>query len=133
MSRAQGDGYKTWTNKGLNDYRARLDRKLAALREERVKVYHFGNHYIFCTTSHILRNERGDWKWDGWEVVGDSYRVSMYDAEHVRYTGKERFTICGYVVDGLAVRHMYADTEEDADAKDKANDFFRECKAYALA
>ncbi len=114
MSKAQGDGYRTWTNKGLNDYKARLNEKLSKMMDVTAKWYDNDGFVILAKSWNTLYNPNGDWKWNGWQVTGKKYQISMFDADDV--TLQEDGT---YDVNGVAIVHqIFTD-------KDKANDFFR--------
>lgn len=114
MSKAQGDGFRTWTNKDLNQYRRRLDAKLEKLSEGTEKWYDNDGFVILARSWNVLHNPNGDWKWHGWQVTGKEYMISMYDENDV--TPLEDGS---YDVHGLAIVHqIFTD-------KDEANNFFR--------
>ena len=79
MSRAQGDGYRTWTDEKLNAYRRRLDEKLKSLRDHKEKWYDSDGFRIHTESENILENPRGDWKWDGWKITGRRYWIRVYE------------------------------------------------------
>lgn len=114
MSKAQGDGFRTYTNKSLNDYKKRLNAKLAQMRETTERWYDNDGFVILAKSWNVLNNPNGDWKWRGWEVIGKEYQISMYEESEVTLLDDGT-----YDVHGLAIVHrIFTD-------KDEANDFFR--------
>jgi len=87
MSKAQGDGFRTWTNTDLNAYRKRLDAKLADMREKTVKWYDINGFWILAESWNVLENPNGDWKWNGWEVVGKEYRLAVFEQDVLVFDG----------------------------------------------
>ena len=113
MSKAQGDGFRTWTNKGLNDYKKRLNAKLEGMRQTTEKWYDNDGFVILAKSWNVLSNPNGDWKWNGWQVTGKEYQISMFDENDVTMMSDGT-----YDVHGIAVAHrIFTD-------KDEANSFF---------
>lgn len=121
MSKAQGDGFKTWTDVELNKYRARLDMKIAKMIAEENKIYKIKSpvgdtFYIVATKGNEVNNQNGNWKWNGWEITGRFYRIDLYceldfDVENRRPTG-------------LPIMHIHTND------KDEANKKFNEMKQF---
>ena len=84
------DGFRTVTNPELNAYRARLDEKLHKLYDKKEKWYYVNGAWILTEQSNILRNPNGDWKWNGWEVVGVKYSVWVFDEDDVKVAGDQK-------------------------------------------
>lgn len=132
MSKAQGDGFRSWTKRELAQHSKRLGEKLVGMEAETRKWYTFGEYAILATHKHIVENpthgsNRAWGKWDGWVVTGEAYRVAMYDLADLRDMGDGT-----YDIDGLPVLHRYMTTHDDPTAKDKMNEFFMTCRGYAL-
>lgn len=70
--------YRTQTNVELNRYRARLDVKLQGLIDRVEKQYKVNDFIIFTEQKNLVENPNGSWKWNGWKIVGQEYKVSMY-------------------------------------------------------
>lgn len=120
MSKAQGDGFRTWTDKGLNDYRKRLNAKLDGMAEYNNKWYSFGDVLIHCESINTLYNPNGSWKWNGWQVTGKEYTVTVFDSNDVTFQNDS------YDVHGLSMaKGIFTDRNE-------ANEYFKTMKAYAL-
>jgi len=120
MSKAQGDGFKTYTDINLNQYRVRLDEKIKKLVDEHEKWIRVNDEFkILCVCGNEVKNENGSWKWDGWKITGQYYRVSLYEKENVKIIDNR---ICAI---GLPVLHF---TTED---KAQANLFYQRCTAEA--
>ena len=83
MSRAQGDGYKTWTDHKLNEYKARLGSKLRTLRDYKEKWYRAGHGWILASEYNRMFNPNGSWKWNGWEVEAHVYDIRVFPEECV--------------------------------------------------
>lgn len=83
MSRAQGDGYKTWTDHKLNEYKWRLRDKVAKLANRKEKWYRAGHGWILTAEQNRMVNPRGDWKWDGWEIEAHEYWITVFPEESV--------------------------------------------------
>ena len=109
MSKAQGDGYKTWTNNELNDYRRRLDAKLSEMSETTDKWYVNDGFVILARSWNVLINPNGSWKWNGWKVLGKQFQVSVFDESDV--TPLEDGT---YDVHGPAIAHQIFDNRDEA-------------------
>lgn len=118
MSRAQGDGFKTWTDESLNAYRRNLDKKLRELIDEKEKVYTFGQFCIYTSCMNVIDNPRGSWKWDGWQIIGRRYTVEIYLKSAIECNeGKIKVSAPALV-------------KEDFDNKDQANARFIEFRDY---
>ena len=95
MSRAQGDGYRTWTDHKLNAYRARLDAKLKTLIDHKEKWYRFGKGWILAEERNRMENPNGSWKWNGWEIEAHEYWITVFPSECVKIeNGKPRAIGC---------------------------------------
>lgn len=115
MSRAQGDGFRTWTDESLNQYRAKLNVKISKLINEREKWINVNDDYmILCVCGNEIENPNGSWKWDGWKVTGQYYRVSMYEKENLKITENHILVI------GLPISHFATND------KTEANLFYKE-------
>ena len=113
MSRAQGDAYKTHTDHELNAYRARLDEKLTKLIDHKAKWIKAEKGWILAEERNRMKNDRGSWKWDGWEVEAHEYWITVFPGESVKVeNGKPKAIGCS------VVRKMIDDD------KAAANDFF---------
>ena len=126
MSKAQGDGYRTQTNEALNAYRDRLDAKLEKLYDTKEKWYHVGVCWILTKQSNILENPNGSWKWNGWEIVGKEYAITVYHEDDVTVSGdKGDNGDNGFSVDihGFAIAR-----EVFVNDRNKANECFKEFK-----
>lgn len=117
MSKAQGDGFRTHTDVELNKYRKRLDAKLDAMRETTEKWYRGDGIVILAKSWNELENPNGDWKWNGWKVVGKTYQVAAFSEDDVEAVDG------GYVVKGLAL------TNQLFDDRDEANAYFKMVRA----
>lgn len=114
MSKAQGDGFRTWTNTELNAYRGRLDEKLRGLREHMHRWYDRGDGFwVLAESWNVLENQNGDWKWHGWEIVGKEYKLQVFEEDVLDLTGDEPD------VNGCSLVCQVFDD------KDEANRFFR--------
>lgn len=90
MSKAQGDGFRTQTDHGLNAYRRRLDAKLSELRQATAKWYDRGDGlWVLAESWNVLDNPNGIWKWDGWRVVGRRYKIQVFEERHLGLDGDE--------------------------------------------
>lgn len=112
-------GYRTATNYELNAYRARLDVKLHNLIDEKESYRFLQNErgekfMILCVQGNRIDNPNGNWKWNGWEIVGKYYRCGLYSMEVVQKTET------GYRVTGLPLEHFAED-----DNKDGANEAYK--------
>lgn len=117
MSKAQGDGFRTRTDTELNDYRMRLDAKLRPMVDKTRKWYDIGDGFwILAESWNELENPNGDWKWNGWRVVGRKYKLQVFEDAVLDLTGDEP------EVNGCSTVCQVFDD------KDKANDFFRQLR-----
>ena len=46
MSKAQGDGFRTWTNVALNNYKEELRQRLLKLEDSKERWFRVGNGWI---------------------------------------------------------------------------------------
>lgn len=114
MSKAQGDQFRTKTNTDLNAYRKRLNEKLAPMVNHTHRWYDIGDGFwILAESWNVLENPNGDWKWHGWKVVGQEYKLQVYEEENLSLTGKEP-----EVAGCSTVCKIFTD-------RDEANNFFR--------
>lgn len=114
MSRAQGDGFRTRTDTGLNDYRKRLDNKLVVMANHTHRWYDIGDGFwILAESQNVLDNPNGSWKWHGWRIVGREYKLQVFESDSLDLSGDEP------QVRGLSiVCRTFSD-------KNEANDFFK--------
>lgn len=118
MSRAQGDGFRTWTNRGLNDYRDRLDEKLAGLCQHTARWYdNRDGFWVLAESWNVLENPNGSWKWHGWQVVGKEYKLQVYEEGALDLSGDEP------QVEGPSIVCRVFDD------RDEANAFFLQLRA----
>lgn len=90
MSRTQGDGFRTWTNTELNDYRKRLDERLSGMRDHVRKWYDNGDGFwVLAESWNVLENPNGHWKWHGWRVVCREYKLQVYEEGVLDLAGDE--------------------------------------------
>jgi phage-related protein len=82
MSKRQGDGYRTETNKGLNDYYDNTFLPaLLKMEDEQIKKYHVGDFIIQCEQKNIVA--RDGWKLKSLKVTGTEYTIRVYlDSEY---------------------------------------------------
>lgn len=118
MSKAQGDGFRTWTNQDLNAYRRRLNDKLRPMIDETHKWYDIGDGFwILAESWNELDNPNGSWKWHGWRVVGRKFKLQVYDEDCLDLTGDEpQVAGCSIVCKVF-------------DDRDEANRFFQTLRA----
>jgi hypothetical protein len=91
MSKAQGDGFRTWTNAALNNYREALRQKILKLEDRKEKWFRVGNGWIQTEEKNRMVNPGGSWKWHGWQAEAHEYWVTVYPGENVEIKdGKPR-------------------------------------------
>ena len=113
MSKAQGDGFRTWTNEALNNYKEELRQRRLKLEDSKERWFRVGNGWIQTEEKNRIFNPRGSWKWQGWQVEAHEYWVTVYPGENIEIKdGKPR-------VIGIAEAR-----EEFDDDKDAANEYF---------
>lgn len=117
MSRAQGDGYRTWTDHKLNEYRAMLDAKLDQLMDYKIRWYENDGFWILTESHNKIHNPNGSWKWNGWEITGREYRICVFEGADIEVKGGD-----------VRVRGCSILNETFTD-RDEANDFFRQVMA----
>jgi hypothetical protein len=77
MSKRQGDGYRTETNKGLNEYYDKVfEPALIKMIDEQIKLYHVGVFIIQCEQKNIVHQD--GWKLKGLKVAGREYIIRVY-------------------------------------------------------
>jgi hypothetical protein len=113
MSKAQGDGYKTWTDIELNKYRDEIFfPALNKAIDEKRKVFELGNDLTIVTIE-VNKVKRRGFKLKSIEIIGKRYYIYLY--QNYRKEGEEVLT------------HSVID-----DDKDKANQEFLRIKALAI-
>lgn len=112
MSKVQGDGYKTYTDVGLNDYKNNvfIPALMKAVDEKR-KVFELDNGLTIVTIE-VNKVKRQGYKLKSIEVIGKRYYIYLY--QNYRKDDEEVLT------------HSVID-----DDKDKANQEFLRIKAIA--
>ena len=108
------DSHRTYTNHELNACSDRLDAKLSGLIDHEEKWFHVSSAWIQTEQSNVIRNPNGNWKWNGWEVVGVEYAVRVFSEADVTVEGSE------VTVHGMA---LVAEIFEND--RDKANEYFK--------
>lgn len=77
MSKSQGDGYKSKTNKDLNDYYNNVfSPALIKMEDEQIKKYHVGDFIIQCEQKNIV--DREGYKIKSLKVVGQEYIIRVF-------------------------------------------------------
>lgn len=111
MSKAQGDGYRTWTNVELNKYRARLDARLDKLIDDQKHWYKVNGFLIYTEQENIVDNPRGSWKWDGWVITGRRYRIDVFQEQDITFeNGRAR-------INAPALAWFNTEDKDEANAK----------------
>lgn len=102
MSKAQGDGFRTYTDKGLNDhYKKVFLPKFIEMTDEQIKEYHINGGKIVCEQKNIV--EADGYKVKSLKVTGREYILRIYADEN----------------------NELATVVESYDDKDKANERFK--------
>lgn len=120
MSRAQGDNFKTWTNKSLNEYKYRLLDKINKLADRHEKWYRCGNGWIHVEEENRMENPNGTYKWNGWIVEAHEYWVTVYHAENVKLVNGQPKVV------GVAVMRELIEND-----REKANKVFKVAQELA--
>ena len=103
MSRVQGDGYRTWTNEGLNEYYRNVYLpKYLEMENEQIKEYHINGGKIICEQKNIVAE-------DGWKLKG------------LKLTGKKRYIVRVFADD----KSDWADATEIFEDATKANEYYK--------
>lgn len=103
MSKRQGDGYKTETNHGLNNYYDNVFLpKVSELMDEKIKKFYINGGLIICEQKNIL-------SYDGWKLKG------------LKLTGEKEYTIRVFSDD----KSGWAEVTETYNNKDEANKAFK--------
>ena len=103
MSKAQGDGYKTRTNKDLNDYYDEVFLPaFAAMADKKEKVYRVNGGKIVCESENVV-------KCSGWKLAS------------LKATGEKKYTIRVYSDENSSL----SDAVETYTDRDEANKRFK--------
>ena len=91
MSKVQGDGYKTWTNKGLNEYYSNVYRpKYLEMENRQIKEYYINGGKIICEQRNIVAED--GWKLKGLKLTGKKeYIVRVYADEKSDWANATEF------------------------------------------
>jgi hypothetical protein len=77
MSKSQGDGYKTETNKSLNDYYNNVFRAaLLKMVNQQIKKYHVGDFIIQCESANIV--DYDGYKLKSLKITGQEYIIRVF-------------------------------------------------------
>lgn len=107
MSKRQGDGWKTETNKSLNEYYDKVFLpKFIEMENEQIKKFYINGGLIICEQKNIVAQ-------DGWKLKG------------LKLTGEKRYIIRVFSDD----KSGWADATEQYNDKNKANERFQFWKA----
>ena len=113
MSRAQGDGFRTYTNQALNDYKEDLRRHRLALEDRKQRWFKVGKGWILTEEKNRIYNPRGSWKWHGWTVEAREFWITVFPASSIEVKDGEPTVI------GIAQAREEFDNDKDA-----ANEYF---------
>ena len=58
MSKAQGDGFRTWTNEALNNYKEELRQRRLELEDSKERWFRVGNGWIQTEEKNRIFNPR---------------------------------------------------------------------------
>ncbi len=88
MSKAQGDGFRTWTDREFNAYKDRLWEHLRPMRDKVTKWYDNGDGFwVLAESWNELYNPNGVYKWHGWKVEKRMFRLAVYEEEVLDLSG----------------------------------------------
>jgi hypothetical protein len=77
MSKLQNDGYKTETNKDLNNYYNNVFRPaVEKMADYKIKTYEIENFIIQCESHNIV--ERDGWKLKSLQIIGMEYTITVF-------------------------------------------------------